>query len=164
MLGRHHKRGMRILVLGEHRCGKSSLLYNFFIKYSCGGIVCLPVFTYDNCYIGKDVFDFATHKRHLFCRLKKFASFSGIETKRYINSFDGISFANSAIEQAFLNQLNPIIIDEIGSLEMKGEGLFQMLKKILEDEKLFTILVLRKKLENEFTSMFPGVYSKLYIK
>ena len=80
---------MRILVLGESRCGKSSLLYNFFIECSCGGIVCLPVFTYDNCYIGKDVLDLATHKRHLFCHLKKFekefiSMTPGVYSKFYI--------------------------------------------------------------------------------
>jgi len=137
---------MKILLIGERNSGKSTFLYNLFKISDCGGIICLPVFK-NGKKIGTDAINLLNKEKEIFCRLKKFANFDGIEMGRYIISYRGIEFCKKALKEAKERDL--IIIDEFGFLEINGEGIYEEAKEIIESNKN-VIVVLRKGIEKEF--------------
>lgn len=151
---------MKVLLIGEKGAGKSSLLYSLF-KDGAGGIICLPVFK-DGGEIGKDAINLLNGERKRFCRIKERADFDGIEIGKYVVDYDGIEFCIAALEEA-LEKSNFIILDEFGLLEMKGGGLYEITKKIIEGDK-DALIVLRKELEKEFLEKFPYQFKKIYLE
>ncbi len=150
---------MRILFLGKKGSGKSSLLATLFKNGDCGGIICPSVFE-EGTLLGKDAINLITGERCVFCRIKERATFEGTETRNYIVSREGIEFCIQALEQAREKWL--IIIDEVGPLELAGEGLYEITKEILESERN-VVVVVREELEEEFLRAFPYEFKKMYV-
>jgi len=150
---------MRILFLGKKGSGKSSLLSALFPPGHCGGIITPAVFE-GGMYVGKDAVNLITGERYPFCRIREKASFDGVETKKYVVSREGIAFCIRALEQARREPL--IIIDEVGLLELAGEGLYEITKEILESERN-VVVVVREELEEEFLRAFPYEFKKMYV-
>lgn len=151
---------MRILLLGKKRSGKSSLLSALFPPGHCGGIITPAVFE-NGVYVGKDAVNLLTGERRPFCRIKERAPFEGVATRKYIVSREGIAFCMRALEQARCEPL--IIIDEVGPLELSGEGIHEEVHTVLKDETHHVLLVVREELEEEFLRAFPYVFRKLYL-
>lgn len=152
---------MKILLIGNRNVGKSTLLYSLFKSCRYGGIVCIPVFK-NGMKIGTDAIDLLNNEKETFSRIKSMANFDGIETGRYVISIKGIEFCTKALERAY-EKSDFIVIDEFGKLEMKGEGIYSVAKKIIESDKS-AIIVLRKELEKEFLKKFGKNFKKLYME
>ncbi|HEC88219.1 MAG TPA: DUF2478 domain-containing protein [Thermoplasmata archaeon] len=151
---------MKILFTGERGCGKSTLIYEIFKNYDCGGVVCIPVFKKDKI-IGKDAVDMADKSKKIFCRIHEEADFYGIKTENYVINEDGINFCINALEKAF--DKNLVIVDEFGFLEKKGEGIYSITEKLIKSEKNLIVIV-RKEIEEYFLKKFPYEFKRIYME
>ena len=151
---------MRILLVGEEGCGKSSLLHTLFFGSNCGGIVCLSVIE-NGKNIGKNAIDIESGKSIVFCRIKEKADFRGITTKKYIINPQALRFCIQTIEDSLHKPL--ILIDEFGHLELGGNGLYEVTKKVIESKKNI-IIVLRQSLLSRFLEIFPNSFKILQLR
>jgi len=152
---------MKILFKGERNSGKSSRIYEILKNKNCGGIVCLPVFE-NGIKIGSDAVDMMSGRRVIFTRRKEIADFEGIDTENYRISNDGINFCIIAIEKS-IGSCKWTIIDEFGRLEKEKKGLYDVIRKGIEEDKNM-IIILRGSMERIFLKMFPYKFESIDIK
>ncbi|MCD6474043.1 MAG: hypothetical protein J7K47_03955 [Thermoplasmata archaeon] len=151
---------MKILVTGKKDSGKSTFLYNVCKKCKCSGAICLPVFE-NGIKIGSDVINLLNGKREVFARVKEKALFSGITTDRYVINQEGMNHAIKAIEEGIRSD-TILIIDEVGSLEMRGKGYYKILEKAIQHNNV--VMVVRKSILKKFLKKFPGNYFILELR
>ena len=145
---------MKILITGEKNRGKSTFLYKICKNCKCSGVICLPVFE-NGIKIGSDAINLVNGKKKIFARIKDKASFSGIVMDKYVINPEGINHAIEAIEEGIRSDAT-LIIDEVGSLEMRGKGYYKILKKAIHRNNV--VIVVRKSILKKFLKKFPGNY------
>lgn len=64
---------------------------------------------------------------------------------------EGLKMAEKAVEKAIGSAL--LIIDEIGPLEMRGRGLFNVFQKVLKKHKGYILVIVRESLLKEILKM-----------
>jgi len=151
---------MKILITGEKNKGKSTLLYKICKNCKCSGVICLPVFE-NGMKIGSDVINLLNGKREVFARIKDKASFSGVVMGKYVINPEGMNYAIKAIEEGIRSDAT-LIIDEVGSLEMRGKGYYKILEKAIQRNNV--VIVVRKSILKKFLKNFPGNYFILELR
>jgi len=144
---------MKVIITGGKNTGKSTFLYELCQNCQCSGVICLPVFE-NGVKIGSDAINLRNGKKKIFARVKNKANFEGIETNEYIISREGMKHAIEAIEEGIGENL--LVIDEIGHIEMKNDGYYEVIKKVMQQENM--IMVVRKSILNDFLKKFPENY------
>ncbi|MBU4267192.1 MAG: nucleoside-triphosphatase [Candidatus Altiarchaeales archaeon] len=144
---------MKILISGVSGVGKTSLCERIVEiaeekGWKCGGVLC-PV-----AGEGSTAIDLSTGEKEEMATTDSKAE--GIPVGNYIINENGISLGKKAIRNAIENGSGIIFIDEIGPLERTGKGLFPEAERAMATEK-DVIIVIRKKMLEEFTGKFPGI-------
>lgn len=115
--------------------------------HSCGGIL-----TYTASEETIIIEDIQTGEKETLASTKRI--YAGPHTPRYSFSPKGIDFGIRAIDKGASTEL--LVVDELGHLELRGEGLFKALELIRADKVKNCILVIRKGLLPAFIPRLPA--------
>ncbi len=86
-------------------------------------------------------------------RLAGDAPFEGYTQGKYVISFEGVYFGSKALEEALTENCDFIVIDEVGPLELKGDGLTQSVEACISSV-LNLAIVVRSSLFDTFLEYF----------
>jgi nucleoside-triphosphatase THEP1 len=140
----------KIFILsGPIQSGKTTTLINWVKGRSDVSGILTPVIN------GKRFFMDAG-SREIFAMEAEQGESNVLRVGKYIFSASAFERANRILDQASKQKEGLVIIDEVGPLELKGEGFSDMLKKILNggNEKLKIILVIRESLVKDVLTIF----------
>ena len=144
------------IITGETRSGKTTFLTGIIKllqenNIQVGGIISQG---YDNngerYYF--EIKDIATGEKTLLC--DRIYSKEKINTGRFYFYLEGIEFGKEIINNAVSNS-DLIVIDEIGPLELKGKGWYEVIDNALKANKPM-IWVVRKKVIDKVLNAWPG--------
>ena len=150
---------MRLLVVGEPRSGKTSWCRRYIdcrrkSGSSVGGILS-PAIEKQGQRVGSNALDLLTDQEIPFYRLSCCGCFKGGEkVGDYTISRDGILFACGAIKRAVESKCDLVVIDEVGPLELRGNGLMPAVELALASAVNVLIVVrssLREALQKHFS-------------
>ena len=142
---------MLIIVTGNTGAGKTTVCEKVLgiaksLGYNCGGII-----TYkaeDRSIIIEDV---QSGEREELASIKNI--YQGPRTGKYFFNPAGIEFGAEAINRGISCDI--LFIDEIGHLELGGEGFIQTLDLVRDDSSKNCILVIRSELLPAFLPRLP---------
>ncbi|MFC2042354.1 nucleoside-triphosphatase [Chloroflexota bacterium] len=142
---------MLVIVTGKIGVGKSTVCRELIriIRrqgYLCGGVLTLK--SVDSSIIVEDI---RTGEKDTLASEDRV--YQGPQTKRYGFNPEGIAFGLRAIEEAAFADV--LIIDEIGHLELRGEGFAASLKMITNGNFRNCVLVIRQELLDSFSPHLP---------
>ena len=150
---------MRLLVVGEPGSGKTSWCRRYIdwrrkSGSSVGGILS-PAIEKQGQRVGSNALDLLTGQEIPFARLSCYRCFQGGEmVGDYTISRDGILFACGAIKRAVESRCGLVVIDEVGPLELRGNGLMPAVELALASAVNALIVVrssLREALQRHFS-------------
>lgn len=148
---------MKVLYTGRRDSGKSTFLYELLpsLDLACGGVIALPFFRNDEK-TGMDAHDVATGRRVPLARLDG----AGVPVGRYRLRREGIIHARQAVYRgATTRQLT--IIDELGPLELRGEGLMPAARFALRNAP-HVVFVVRRRLADRMAAFLPGRFIRVH--
>ena len=137
---------MVVIVTGAIGIGKTTVCEEV-IKiirnkgYSCGGIITYKIRNEDIV-----IEDIQTGETKTLASISNV--YQGPRTTKYSFSPDGIDFGIQAIEKGISPDV--LVVDEIGQLELGGQGFAKIIKQIGTDDIKNCILVIRKTLLSDF--------------
>lgn len=136
---------MKIIVKGIPGSGKTTLCRKYTqewqrLGWHVGGVLC-PEVKRDGLRIGSDVCDLLSGQKVPMTRLAGDASFEGYTQGKYVISLEGVSFGRKALEEALIEKCDFIVIDEVGPLELKGDGLAESVEACLHSNANLAIVV-----------------------
>jgi iron complex transport system ATP-binding protein len=143
---------MVIIVTGDIGAGKTTVCRKVVELardrgYTCGGIL-----TFKAPDESLTMLDIQTSEREILASTDK--DFDGPRTPKYSFSPEGIDFGIRAIENGASSDV--LIVDEIGRLELGGEGFAKSLELIKSGRVKNSILVIRKQLLADFLTRLGG--------
>jgi iron complex transport system ATP-binding protein len=148
---------MVIIVTGAIGIGKTTICKKVIEivrsrRYSCGGII-----TYKGSSEDIVIEDVQTGE------IKNFAStsniYSGPSTAKYFFNPEGIEFGIRAIEKGVTSDV--LVVDELGQLELSGQGFVKVIEQIAAGKIKNCILVIRKSLLSSFIPKF-GITTSVF--
>ncbi len=86
-------------------------------------------------------------------RLGSYAPFKGYALGKYVISFEGVCFGRKALEKALTEKCDFIVIDEVGPLELQGNGLAEAVEACISSASNLAIVV-RSSLIDTFLEHF----------
>ncbi|MBI2428395.1 MAG: hypothetical protein HYV29_06295 [Ignavibacteriales bacterium] len=128
-------------------------------NFTVGGIIQRKVLKNNERY-GYDLYDVRSQKSTPLCRTD--APDAGIVAGPFKFFPEGIRFGKEALAIAKIKNCNVIIIDEIGPLEMKGEGWAVALSEILANYSGILIVVIREFLVDEMVGIFQFTPTRIW--
>jgi nucleoside-triphosphatase THEP1 len=148
-----------LLVVGEPGCGKTSWCREYINQRresgSTAGRILSPAIENQGQRVGSNALDLLTGQEIPFAGLSGYSSFRGGEkVGDYTVSKDGILFACDAIEQAVERRCDPVVIDEVGPLELHGKGVMPAVELALASAVNVLIVIrssLREALQKRFS-------------
>ena len=139
---------MVVIITGATGIGKTTVCRKLIEiiqnkGYTCGGI--LTYKTVDKSIIMEDI---QTGKKETLASIDNV--YHGPRTARYFFNPDGIDFGIRAIDEG--TSAAVLVVDEIGHLELRGEGFVKVIELIRTGKVRNCVLVIRKKLLSAFLS------------
>ena len=137
---------MVVIVTGAIGIGKTTVCEEV-IKiirnkgYSCGGIITYKIRNEDIV-----IEDIRTGTTNHFASTQNI--YTGPRTEKYCFNPEGIEFGIQAIEKGISSDV--LVVDEIGQLELSGEGFTNVIEQINSCKIKNCILVIRKTLLSDF--------------
>ncbi len=147
----------KVFVLtGEKDSGKTRLAEEISKalkseRLTVGGIIQSKVMRNNERY-GYDLIDIRTQKSLPLCRID--APDTGIVAGPFKFYPEGIRFGVASLSIAKTKDCDIVIVDEVGPLEMKGEGWHEAVSNLLENYSGYLLIVIRKHLVDEITKFF----------
>ena len=136
------------IITGERGSGKSTLLSQTIEKLKLDKIkvsgILAPGFWADNKRAAFDIIDIQSEKRSKLCTIEP--SQSKVKIGHFNFLSEGIELGNNALSVEYISESDVCSIDEIGILELKGEGWSKRLDELMKQFKKVLVLVVR----NEF--------------
>lgn len=138
---------MVIVVTGEIGIGKTTVCEKVVaiarrLGYSCGGILT------PKSKEGIIIVDIKTDKRKVLASINKV--YQGPHTGKYFFNPEGIEFGTRAIDEGISSDI--LFVDEVGYLELQGEGFVKVLGLIRTGKVKNAILVIRQGLLPAFSA------------
>ena len=137
---------MNIVVTGEVGIGKTTVCQNVVELLQKDGYVCTGILTpkilAGSKIAGIDVVDVSSGQRKTLANVD--GNSSGLRIGKYSFDHDGIAFGTEALNKGPSADL--MVVDELGYLELQGEGFIQALDLIKTDKVGNSILIIRSKL------------------
>jgi nucleoside-triphosphatase len=148
-------KAVNIIVTGKVGIGKTTVCEKVVELarsrgYSCGGILT------PKSEQGIIIVDVQTGERKVLASINNI--YQGPHTDRYFFNPDAIEFGNRAIDGAISSDI--LLVDEVGHLELRGEGFVEALEIIRAGKAKNSILVIRQELLPAFS---PRLGSKVSI-
>ena len=144
------QRNKIFIISGETRSGKTTFLKEVISKLKLekpevriGGIIAHGTDFRGERY-GFHIENILTGEKQHLCSREP-ANEDDIKTGRFYFHKTGLDFGNKAILDN-LEQLDLLVIDEVGYLELKGKGWFESIEKAMAIQNLDMIFVVRKRL------------------
>ncbi|MFC1983806.1 nucleoside-triphosphatase [Chloroflexota bacterium] len=134
---------MFIIVTGVIGVGKSTVCRKLIQIIQSNGLVCDGILTFKSAEGGIIIEDIRSGKKAPLAEINDGAS-DGPRTARYLFNQSGINFGIQALHEAASTDV--LIVDEIGQLELRGEGLVPALDIIKSGRFKNCVLVVRKAL------------------
>ena len=150
---------MTLLVVGEPGSGKTSWCREYIdwrrkSGSTIGGILC-PAIEQQGQRVGSNALDLLTGQEVPFARLSSHGCVKeGERVGDYTISKDGILFACGAIERAVESSCDLVVIDEVGPLELRGNGLMPAVELALASA-VNVLIVVRSSLTGALQRRFP---------
>lgn len=144
------------IICGETNQGKTGKLEAIYAEEKEGdGFVAQKIFK-DSMFCGYELIRLSTGESITQALIENL--FPEKETPLYKQgSFfffkESFVFADSIIEEVIRNKIDPVFIDEIGPLELRGKGYHESLKKIFKEDRTIYITV-RNKLVNDLIDFY----------
>ncbi len=138
------------ILTGEKQSGKTTLVLKIIEELqqkniSVGGIIAKGVHE-NGERIGFDIIDIQTNEQKILCR--KNISLYEQKIGEFYFTKDGLEFGKKILGKKSLRNLSLIIIDEVGPLELQGNGWAESLSEIIFSIDIPVLLVVRKSLVN----------------
>lgn len=129
-----------LILSGEIGAGKTSVASHLVAeldeqRVAIGGILS-PRIVQDGATVGYTVRDLATAEERPFAALTP----PGVRVGKFFIVEEGLAFACGAIEQATAST-QTVFVDEVGMLELAGNGLAPAVKTLLQSQVLPVLLV-----------------------
>ena len=136
---------MVVIVTGAIGIGKTTVCEKVVSIVRSAGYTCGGILTYKAPDKSLTILDIQTGERQT---LASNDTFDGPRTPKYVFNPDSIDFGLRAIENGTASDV--LIVDEVGHLELGGEGFAKSLELIRADRVRNSILVIRKQLLPDF--------------
>ena len=138
---------MNIVVTGKVGVGKTTVCEKVLgiarsLGYSCGGILT------PKSEQGIVIVDVQTGERKVLASINKI--YQGPRTEKYFFNPEAIEFGSKAIDRGISADI--LFVDEVGYLELKGEGFVEALEIIRAGKAKNSILVIRQELLPAFSA------------
>lgn len=134
---------MFIIVTGVIGVGKSTVCQKLIQIIRNNGLVCGGILTFKSAEGSIIIEDIQSGKKASLAEINNGVS-DGPRTARYLFNHSGIDFGIQALYKAV--SVDVMVIDEIGQLELRGEGLVAALDIIKSGRFKNCVLVIRKAL------------------
>lgn len=150
------------LITGEVHGGKTTWVKQAVSAWQDKGFPLAGFFSEavikDGDHIGYDLIELNGHKRHPYLRIPGEPDWP--RAGRFRMKPETLEKARSLI----LEQKGPelLIVDEIGPMEIKGKGLWPVLEQKLIPEPTECLIVLRKRIAEDFAVMLKDADVKVY--
>lgn len=125
------------IVTGSINSGKTTKLLSIYQELRVGDGFILPKIFIQGNYAGQEIIRLSTGVSRPFSLKKGYIPFNWVEKYRldvYSFSKEGFDFAFETIEDIVMKNLSPIIIDEIGPLELQEKGFYQLLSQLSTED------------------------------
>jgi len=143
------------IISGETRSGKTtvlrSLIKDLKNKNKVGGIIAIGIDKEGERY-GFVIENIASGEKRLLCSQEQ--KDGSIKTGRFHFYKEALEFGNKALMEN-LENLDWLIIDEVGYLELKGQGWFEAIENALTQDSLNMIWVVRKRILEDVLNQWP---------
>ncbi len=148
-----HTAGLPLVFIfrGEKGSGKTTLLRNVigYLKtegIKVGGILA-PGYWENDKRSAFDIIDVSSGVSKKLCSVE--GSLSNVRIGNFNFDQEGLDFGQQALAMEKLNGMDVCVVDEVGYLELKGEGWAKSLDQIFSGYKKILILVVRNELVDE---------------
>ncbi|MFC1872735.1 nucleoside-triphosphatase [Chloroflexota bacterium] len=145
---------MLIIITGKIGSGKTTVCQKVADQLQSSGRTVGGVLTIKNSPSEISVQNIVTGQTHPLANETK--DYNGPGTPRYSFSAIGIAFGNETISNAAHDAANVVIIDELGQLELKGEGFAPTLCLITGGNIECCIAVIRDELLPTYLPLLPS--------
>ena len=148
---------MNIIVTGAIGIGKTTVCEKVINIVQSLGCSCAGILTYkapDNSLV---ILDIKTGKKKILASID--AIYNGPRTPKYFFNTEAINFGIKAMDKGADSDV--LVVDEIGYLELGGEGFVKRLELIKEGKVRNSILVIRKELLSTFLAQLgdkPSIF------
>lgn len=142
---------MFIIITGVIGVGKSTVCRRLIQIIRDNGLVCGGILTFKSAEGGITIEDVQSGKKAPLAKINDGAS-SGPRTARYLFNQSSIDFGTQALYKAV--SADVMVIDEIGQLELRSEGLVSALDIIKSGRFKNCVLVIRKELLPSYLPQF----------
>ena len=119
-------------------------------ELKAGGILALRIME-EGKVIGYDITDIRTGDRTPFLRHTGDAT---VGVERFTMDPSGYRAGEKALDPHSNRSMNVVIVDEVGPLELRGEGWSEMIRGLIHETRAILILAVRKNLAGEVTERF----------
>ena len=138
---------MVVIVTGDIGIGKTTVCHRLIEimrnqGYNCGGVL-----TYKSADKGITIESILSGETETLASIND--AYDGPRTPRYYFNAEGIAFGIGEIEKAISSSL--LIVDEIGPLELRGEGFTNVIELINTGKVKNSLVVIRKELLSAFS-------------
>lgn len=135
---------MITILTGAVNSGKTTRLMSLYKKEKQGDGIALPKIHVKGQYVGQDILRLSTGASVPFSRVLPHLPKGWDEGERYQNysfSLGGITFGRAVLGEMIKSPVNPVFIDEIGPLELLGEGFYSVFYTLLSCQKDMVVTV-----------------------
>ncbi|MFC1915403.1 nucleoside-triphosphatase [Chloroflexota bacterium] len=143
---------MVIIVTGVIGIGKTTVCRKLVEILRDQGYACAGILTGKAADKGISIEDILSGEREILASIDDV--YHGPSTDRYFFNPEGIDFGIRAIDKGIAADI--LIVDEIGHLELRGEGFAKVLELIKAGEVADCILVIRQELLPAFLPLLPA--------
>ena len=150
----HQSRPKVIIITGEIQQGKTTFVRKIIAdlieeKYKIAGFLSLGIET-NGIRTGFDIFDIKTSEKIELCSDIQYET--KIKLGHYYFNSDAIVFGNKILSPERIDGMQLIVIDEIGPLELKGQGWSNSIEELTGKYTIPQLWVVRKKLVEKISS------------
>jgi len=149
------------IISGETRSGKTTFIKESIISIKnnnpaikIGGIIAHGIDVNGERF-GFHIENIASGKKQFLCSIETDEPENAIKIGRFYFSPQGLEFGIQSILQD-INQLDILVIDEIGYLELQGKGWFEAIEKAMSQPNLTMVFVVRKRILEQVLKLWQN--------
>lgn len=141
---------MITIITGPVNSGKTTKMAAVYREMGTGDGFILPKIFMEGNYAGQNIVQLSTGIAKPFSladrRFPK--NREAFQYRNYSFCIEGQDFAEKIVNQAILKHVNPVFLDEVGPVELKGQGFFSLLQNLLARNADLFLCIRRECLDN----------------